>query len=156
MSRPQGHIDTCQCYGCLDPSVATIATLRARVAELEAERDRDFERGYDQGVCEALSTMSAEDAAYCRKKFPNWDKAWKEAVGRDRYLAATPKGPDDTANPYEPDAKNRCNDERRRESDGNMFDACNRSLGHKGPHQRCSYSGVVIRSWEDATPKEPR
>ena len=40
MSRPQGHIDTCQCYGCLDPSVATIATLRARVAELEAEWDR--------------------------------------------------------------------------------------------------------------------
>lgn len=73
-----------------------LTALRARVAELEAERDRDFERGYDQGVCEALSTMNADDAAYCRKKFPLWDKAWKEAVGRGRYLAATPKEPDVT------------------------------------------------------------
>lgn len=75
----------CRAYAQRSELEATITTLRARLREVEAERERDFERGYDQGVCEALSTMSAADAEYCRKKFPNWDKAWKA------YLASTTK-----------------------------------------------------------------
>jgi hypothetical protein len=94
----------------------------------------------DMGAGEgpSLTARLRQASRYIRRGYPVVD------------LSPHAAGAASNANPYEPDRDKQCPVVKR---DGDMVAKCNKTRDHAGAHERVSYTGITIESWEDEPPR---